>query len=462
MYKKKKLIILLKDFIRNNPPLDKDGKPTWWSTENWLEHLDNLIPNWRELLNYPEAWEEIKGIKPRRNYDNLLKIILRYAPPEKLIEYLESEDVIEYNCAYKILIEDNAKKLTSHLWKLLKTDTKIWLISKIVDEVFEGSCLKFLRKMDVLHDPKSFFERITRQGYILWIYPYIIPLLVTETIFCEEMVILHPLWIRVKSVIEQANDLFSMRKIEELERKFKELFQRTFAGLQPLLQCSFLGKDSPVSKNVLFDPSLLLDDRKIIKTLNFMKMYHGKFNFFILSSFYRILRSNDTKSFKVMAFFEYKEKIYPEEILRMLDRFKRYFTLFEIPLGPYREKYSLFYKNLSKEIEDHYLAEILFEEWIFLQEFSWIVAESKKTFEKFKEAGAVAIELYEKAVDKLIRRTLKKKDDDFINTFDKLRALGKWIAVGSSSATSLLNPLVATFVSLGTGIFLLLDPKNDF
>ena len=111
-------------------------------------------------------------------------------------------------------------------------------------------------------------------------------------------------------------------------------------------------------------------------------------------------------------------------------------------------------------VDDRELVKILSEEWVFLQEFSWVVAKSKKVFEKFKEAGAVAVEFPENAVDKLVRRTLKKKDDDFLNTFDKLRALGKWIAIGGSSITHFLNSVTDSLISLGTGIFLLLDPEG--
>ena len=63
-------------------------------------------------------------------------------------------------------------------------------------------------------------------------------------------------------------------------------------------------------------------------------------------------------------------------------------------------------------------------------------------------------------MDKIVKKTLKKKDDDFVNTFDKLRVLGKWIAVGGGSISSIMNPYVNVLVGFGTGIFLLLDPEE--
>jgi len=48
-----------------------------------------------------------------------------------------------------------------------------------------------------------------------------------------------------------------------------------------------------------------------------------------------------------------------------------------------------------------------------------------------------------------------------ISTFDKLRALRKWIAVGGSSVTSFLDPAFAALIGFITGTFLLLDPEDN-
>ncbi|MCX7610055.1 MAG: hypothetical protein N2043_00510 [Ignavibacterium sp.] len=44
---------------------------------------------------------------------------------------------------------------------------------------------------------------------------------------------------------------------------------------------------------------------------------------------------------------------------------------------------------------------------------------------------------------------------------DKLRALGKWIAVGGTSATSFFEPHMGFLLGFGTGMFLLLDPADE-
>lgn len=97
-------------------------------------------------------------------------------------------------------------------------------------------------------------------------------------------------------------------------------------------------------------------------------------------------------------------------------------------------------QNLSKEIEDERLRNIVFEE--------------------FKKGGAVAIEFSKEAVDKLIRRILKKGVMSFINTVDKLRAIVEWIAVGISSGMLILDPIIGIFLGFSSGAFLLLDPER--
>jgi hypothetical protein len=454
----------LKDFIKTNPPLDEKGEVKRWGVIDWEKNLDELLPNWKDLLKNPDVWKKIEGIKPRGDYDDLLRVILPFAPDNILIEYLKSNDDEERETASELLMKDNAKRLTSDFWKLLDKDTKIWIISKIINKIKDRHYSRFLQDLDILyHDPERFFE-ILGQKNIYFVYPYIIPLAILEAAFYEEVDITHPLWIKLKATTEQANDLFSIRKIEEYEQKLKEKFQRIIEKLKPLWQLIIPAKYPFVSKNVMFDPSLLMDPQKATKAFDFIREYSKEFNLFISRSFYNFLKEygESNKWYMVTEFFGYEKEISHSQILGLIEKHRQYLTFFEVPTKKvYIEKYEYFYGNLSAELENNReLIEILFEEWIFLQEFSWIVANTKKVFEKFKDSGAVVVEFSNKAVDKIIRKTLKKREDEFINASDKLRALGKWIAVGSSSATTFLTPVAGALMAFGTGIFLLLDPDE--
>jgi hypothetical protein len=440
----------LENFIKNNPPVN-----TFWSSSDWKEKLFESIPGWKELLENPEVWKKIKGINPRRYYDSLLEVILPYAPDSILIEYLKSPDEIERKEGFGVLIKDNGRRLTADFWKSLDEDMRICIISNIIGKIQERGP-KFVRDLDIfLHDPQHFFERLERREYLQYTFPNLFPFALAELVFYED-IDSYSLWVNLKATVKQCNDLLSMKKIEEYEQKIKDKFQRIIELLKPC-QHPF------VSKNVMFDPSILLDSEKAQKTFNFMRENSKEFNFFISRQFYNFLKEyGENHKQMITGFFGYEKEISPGKLLGMIEEHGEYFTFFEVPNEVYVKKYSYFYENLLTEVENKQLIKILFEEWVFLQEFSWIVAKSKNIFEKFKESGAVVVEFSEKAVDKIVKKTLKKQDDDFITTFDRLSALGKWIAVGGSSATSFLSPSVGTLIGFSTGIFLLLDPDDAF
>lgn len=136
---------------------------------------------------------------------------------------------------------------------------------------------------------------------------------------------------------------------------------------------------------------------------------------------------------------------------------------FEIP-GDLRDSYEEFRNNLREpsvsspsDLPDQ-LVEVILEEAVFLLERSWIVARIKRAFEKINDAGIVFVQIGSKAFDKLLRLPIKKRPNDVLSRSDKLRSLGKWIAVGSSGVTPFFVPFVVAFVGAGTAVFLLIDP----
>jgi len=63
-----------------------------------------------------------------------------------------------------------------------------------------------------------------------------------------------------------------------------------------------------------------------------------------------------------------------------------------------------------------------------------------------------------KILEKLVKRPLKKEEEDFIEKKDMLRVFGKWIAVGGPTALSGFNETFIVLSSILAGIFLLYDP----
>lgn len=227
---------------------------------------------------------------------------------------------------------------------------------------------------------------------------------------------------------------------------------------------------------IMIDPSLFLALRPMHRTFKFIKEIstHEGYEFFYPFSLKVILTSNLFIEFGLRKALKnyFIQKAKPSNLLEIREvLLKEYSDLIkpfkpEVTLGV---KYKDFYFSLQEKIkfkekvtdqflEDKITAQILSEEWIFLQENSWLVSRTKKIFNKFIDSGAACLQLGRKSVKKIIRKTLKKDESQDINTFDILRASFKWIAVGGSPALSLINPLSGVIVSTASGFFLLFDP----
>lgn len=242
------------------------------------------------------------------------------------------------------------------------------MISKISEKVFERPYPRFLKELDILiHAPEHFFERMKSH---LWVYPYIFPLALAGIAFYGNENILHPLWIKLKATIEAANDSTSVKRIEEIESKFKESVQWTIDKLKsifPILQRQY-PYVSYISKNILFDPSLIIDYEKAKEVFNFMRKNYKEFNFFISSSFYNALKEKSRLQ-EIARFFEYEKEISPRKLLKMLKEYKRYYTLFKIPREIYQKKYEDFYENLRRELKNQDLVESSLKSGCFSKNF---------------------------------------------------------------------------------------------
>ena len=234
--------------------------------------------------------------------------------------------------------------------------------------------------------------------------------------------------------------------------------------------------------NVHLDSSLLLDYEKAKRAFNFMREYRKDSSFFVSRSFYKFLLKygKSNKWYEHAKFFDHKRETHPKEILELMNEHREYLSFFEIPERIFQKKYAYFYKKkLYEEVGDRKLIEVLFEEWVSLQELSWIVAKSKKTFEKFKEAGATVIKISQMAFDKMIiwidrnkyvekfarhKHKLEIPSDKIIPIGKKLRGLGKWITHSSIIMKSAyfqdfeLGALAGYMI--GKGFFVLIDIEN--
>ncbi len=224
------------------------------------------------------------------------------------------------------------------------------------------------------------------------------------------------------------------------------------------------------SNGVMLDPSLILAQNSIQKT--FWTMRSLKKEDFRLKFYYprSLLRMVNDKAFsreKLSEYFLFNAyPAEPKEIQTQLQENLNILSGFEARSQDI-ERHSEVYKNLREDMSyleepfGEYVLEILIEEWIFLQEQSWIVSRIKKPFNRFVEAGSVCLQFGSRAANRMINRTLRRNADELVSKVDRLRAFGKWIAVGGPSVVGILyNPVIAVVAPFMAGFFLLFDPSD--
>ncbi len=212
-----------------------------------------------------------------------------------------------------------------------------------------------------------------------------------------------------------------------------------------------------VSDNIMLDPSILMDNEKLEKALSFA-INNRDLKFFIPSRFTKLFDYPNVPHDDVEKFYGVHNVDW-QRIKMMLREYDGAVTRFSIT-REHQQKHALFLEELYSSIKNETLTDILFEEWVFLQEYSWIVAKTQKTFNKFKDAGAWVLEGGKKAFDFAAKRMLRKTIDDILTRADKLRAIGKWIGVGISSATVFIAPMAAFGILAAYGYMMSIDPEE--
>lgn len=226
------------------------------------------------------------------------------------------------------------------------------------------------------------------------------------------------------------------------------------------------------ANNVLIDPSLILAENSIINTFNLIRESSTKgekFKFYYPRSFQRLIRKDESYE-RISGVKFFLHGAYHSDIRELNILMKEFSNMvYEfVPSTEQMERYAHVYEMLSEELEyrgeltDLELLDILFEEWIFLQEYSWVVSRIKKPFNRLIASGTICVQFGRRTIDILTNRTLRREHDEFISIVDRLRAFGKWIAVGGATAASRLIIPDMTGITVPTiiGIMLLIDPEK--
>jgi hypothetical protein len=208
----------------------------------------------------------------------------------------------------------------------------------------------------------------------------------------------------------------------------------------------------------MLDPSLFLSFRSLRRVRAALNA--GELNNVVVpKSFVSAVRRGTFLEVGLKYFGASREEI---EDLRSVTSFMEEVERFPV-YEPFGENVvgSDFRGELERAVHDDDILAVLAEEWSFLNSESWLVSRTRKPFSAFIRAGAIAVEGGRELFDRAVMKTLKmspEKVPSGLTRGQRLRATAKWIAVGGTSAASLLHPLSGVVVVATTGYFLLFDP----
>jgi hypothetical protein len=223
--------------------------------------------------------------------------------------------------------------------------------------------------------------------------------------------------------------------------------------------------DNRCAPHILIDPSLLVVDGLAWRVLEHVtRLSPLGLQFSVPASFVEVLEREAIYEAGSLGFYIGGARALPARELRAVAARLRDTMSIYAPTHDTQLQLSWFQERVEEELRfrsdafDRSLVHTIVETWAFLQSESWVIARTKKVFNRLNDAGVVSVTYGRRFLDSLERRTLKKPEQEALQTIDHLRVLAKWIAVGGPPASALLTVGAVPFVSALAGFYLLMDP----
>lgn len=242
-------------------------------------------------------------------------------------------------------------------------------------------------------------------------------------------------------------------------------------------------QDRPL--NVMLDPSLLLDAEAYGRARErWGVLMESEAHVFVPTAFVAFLGdylAENLENETVERFFSFyvgdrREWTSPEDLARDFE-FEGGFGGLATPFTPHEDEARLheeFHENLREELEMTgealpFLADAIFEEWVFLQERSWGISHTTAAFGWMARAGGVVVQAGKRGLDRLARKTLDKDARYELETADRLLALGKWVAftvatgagagIGATAGAGVGAPILGSIIgTVGGKAIFMIDP----
>ena len=206
------------DFIKNNPP-----GGSYWSSSDWEKNLTRSIPNWRDII--AEAYKDplkrksIENTRPKRDYDNLCKILVQSIGVELAKRWFYSDVDDQKKAVKKEWWEsDGWLNNNTHLWSEFDSNMKNEVLTKKFTS-YPGEPFKsFKNWRDDFKILWHNFLKLMRRDKPNWV-----DLMQTwEKFWIPKFPIPHTDYIpspqieKLRNIIEQASDMEYLAKIDEM------------------------------------------------------------------------------------------------------------------------------------------------------------------------------------------------------------------------------------------------------
>lgn len=394
---------MLKNFIIRNPPKEINGFCNdLWDEDEWRVRLDDYLPEWGLLLKNSDTWKIIERVRPRRDWQSLLRLLLNYATPETLADYLMKENLMEKKIATEVVLSNCGQLFNYELWELINNNCKLYMINSVIDHIINNTS-------------EIIFERSMSNN------------LIHECKISPSFK--HPLWIKLKDNIEFCEDFFSYKKITEIESgKTNKAYHDSVI----------------ISRNVMLDPSMFISKESLDNTMKFVRENYDEFSFYVSNCFKKLLENSEQDEWeKFVEFFVDDKSLSINSKNKIIESFNAIegLKLCCSEKNHYIDKYSSLYEKLDKIEGSKIFKDIIFEEWIFVQEYSWLLSNSKRVMEIFKRIGVASFEIGEESFEKICRIILRKESDELVTTVEKFKTFGLLVAAGCNVLSIFLKEL---------------------
>ncbi len=175
--------------------------------------LSKNCPGWESLVKDRENWPLIEKIRPPEGFCELCKALIDVAGAGLAVRWFNS-DVEEYRKAARWWLEEVTSTLTPKIWKEFSDEVKEYVINHVFEH-WQDKIFDIYRNIALAIEQLEHEKHTSNRPTIPLILPpigYIPPVRI----------------LRLRAVIQMANDMKFLKIVEYMIKEVKEIYEKSF------------------------------------------------------------------------------------------------------------------------------------------------------------------------------------------------------------------------------------------